>query len=106
MTQVFIRLNNLCSGTIAKHHHNDNLWLIFLNYNMADIIKPALSEQIDIRPLLAGSVATHTIAEAESRSLQQLFGLGRTSACNIVLIAIDFKKYQQYSKGFIPKFGQ
>ena len=58
---------------------------------MAGIIKPALSEQIDIRPLLAGSVATHTIAEAESRSLQQLFGLGRTSACNIVLIAIDFE---------------
>ena len=61
---------------------------------MADIIiKLALSEQIDIRPWLGGSVAIRTIAEAESRSLQQLFGLSRTSACNIVFIVIDFKNY-------------
>ena len=58
---------------------------------MTDIIEPALSKQIDIRPLLGGSVASHTVAEAESRSLQQLFGLGRTSACNVVFIAIDFE---------------
>ena len=58
---------------------------------MADIIKPAQSKQIDICPLLGGSVAAHTIAEAESRSLQQLFDLSRTSACNVVFIAIDFE---------------
>jgi hypothetical protein len=57
---------------------------------MATISNPSSSDQIDTR-LLLGASRLQAFPELDSRSLQELFGLTRCSASNVVFIAIDFE---------------